>query len=119
MARPMSEPPSPQLPSPQPPPQGNERRGRAAVSPSQIRGPHPGTAFGIAIVIGCFGVADRLINGGRAQFFTAQNARTIAAPTATIVVAALGMTLIIIAGGIDLSAGTALAVCVRPCWHRH
>lgn len=70
-----------------------------------------GPLLALAIVIGCFGVADRLTNGGRAQFFTAQNARTIAAPTATIVVAALGMTLIIIAGGIDLSAGTALALC--------
>ena len=65
----------------------------------------------LAIVIVCFGVANQWKNGSESTFFTAENARTIAAPTATIVVAVLGMTLIVIAGGIDLSAGTALALC--------
>jgi ribose transport system permease protein len=62
-------------------------------------------------VILCFGVASRIVNGSDSQFFTWENARTIATPAAIIVVAALGMTLIIIAGGIDLSAGTGLALC--------
>jgi ribose transport system permease protein len=70
-----------------------------------------GPLLALAIVIACFAVANRWVNGSESTFFTAENARTIAAPTATIVVAALGMTLIIIAGGIDLSAGTALALC--------
>ena len=70
-----------------------------------------GPLLALAIVIVCFGVANQWKNGSESTFFTAENARTIAAPTATIVVAALGMTLIVIAGGIDLSAGTALALC--------
>jgi ribose transport system permease protein len=65
----------------------------------------------LALVIACFGVANQWKNGSDATFFTAQNARTIATPTAIIVVASLGMTLIVITGGIDLSAGTGLALC--------
>jgi len=104
MARPMSE--------PLLPPQGKDQR---SLVPRFRRLKSVGRAVGpllaLAIVVGCFGVADRWKNGERAQFFSALNARTIAAPAATIVVAALGMTLIIIAGGIDLSAGTGLALC--------
>ena len=37
--------------------------------------------------------------------------RTIAVQASPVIVAALGMTVIIIAGGIDLAAGTALALC--------
>src|SRR5690242_7710995 len=70
-----------------------------------------GPLLALTVVIAAFGIADRWKNGDRSQFLTAQNARTIAAPTAIIVVAALGMTVVIIAGGIDLSAGTALAFC--------
>jgi ribose transport system permease protein len=43
-------------------------------------------------------------------FFTAQNGRNILVQAAPVAVAALGMTVIIIAGGIDLSAGTAVAL---------
>ncbi len=43
-------------------------------------------------------------------FLTAHNVRTILVQAAPVAVAALGMTVIIIAGGIDLSAGTALAL---------
>lgn len=49
------------------------------------------------------------IDGG--TFFTPRNNRAVSVPTATVAVAALGMTLVIISGGIDLSAGTALALC--------
>ena len=44
------------------------------------------------------------------RFLSTRNFQNISVQTATIAVAALGMTLIIIAGGIDLSAGTALAL---------
>ena len=57
-----------------------------------------GPLLALAIVIVCFGVANQLKNGSDSTFFTAENARTIAAPTATIVVAALGMTLAFDAG---------------------
>jgi ribose transport system permease protein len=70
-----------------------------------------GPLLALAVVVVCFGAANQWKNGSDATFFTAQNARTIATPTAIIVVASLGMTLIVITGGIDLSAGTGLALC--------
>jgi ribose transport system permease protein len=65
----------------------------------------------LALVVGTFGIADRLKNGDKSTFLTASNVRALASQTDTVVVAALGMTIVIIAGGIDLSAGTALALC--------
>ena len=44
------------------------------------------------------------------NFLTQRNFRVILSQTATVAVAALGMTVVIISGGIDLSAGTALAL---------
>ena len=68
-------------------------------------------------VAGAFAGRDRAVCDGRSWleqgkdvFFTHQNARTIAVQASPVIVAALGMTVIIIAGGIDLAAGTALAL---------
>jgi ribose transport system permease protein len=58
-----------------------------------------------------FSVYDWHLHGARASFWSLGNVQTIAVQTATVAVAALGMTMIIIAGGIDLSAGTALSLC--------
>lgn len=58
-----------------------------------------------------FCVADRAMNGEKASFASSRSFRTVAAQTATVAVAALGMTLIVIAGGIDLSVGTSIALC--------
>ena len=55
--------------------------------------------------------ADQLKNGGKASFATPRSLRTVAAQTATVAVAALGMTVIVIAGGIDLSVGMSIALC--------
>ncbi|HXY35549.1 MAG TPA: ABC transporter permease [Planctomycetaceae bacterium] len=66
-----------------------------------------GPLFALLLVIAVFAVADHWKNGENSQFFTAGNARTVSATVATVFVAALGMTVVIIAGGIDLSAGTA------------
>jgi len=111
----MSEP-SPQSPrnpsSPSPSSQaGAQRHGAPRYQHVKTIGRVLGPLLALAIVIVCFSVANQWKNGSGSTFFTAQNARTIATPTAIIVVAALGMTLIVIAGGIDLSAGTALALC--------
>jgi ribose transport system permease protein len=65
----------------------------------------------LATVVLVFCVADQGINGDKATFHTARSMRTVAAQTATVAVAALGMTVIIIAGGIDLSVGMAIALC--------
>ena len=58
-----------------------------------------------------FAITDQWMNGDKATFLTGRNLTTISSQTATVAVAALGMTVIIIAGGIDLSAGTAIALC--------
>lgn len=69
-----------------------------------------GPFLGLALVVGAFAVGDHLISDDPGHFLTERNFRTIASDTATIVVAGLGMTVIILAGGIDLSAGTMLAL---------
>jgi ribose transport system permease protein len=117
----MSEPPAPQPPAnsssssrPTPPvPTPADKSDEQSHQFQRLRavGRALGPLLALAIVILCFGVANRIVQGSDSTFFTAENARTIATPTAVIVVAALGMTLIVIAGGIDLSAGTALALC--------
>ena len=48
-------------------------------------------------------------DGGR--FLSLRNLQTMLISSAPVVVGALGMTVVIIAGGIDLSAGTAVALC--------
>ncbi len=65
----------------------------------------------LVVVTALFCSADWWINREKASFYTARSMRTVAAQTATVAVAALGMTVIIIAGGIDLSVGTAIALC--------
>ncbi len=68
-----------------------------------------GSFLALAVVVGFFAVADSLQeNSG--NFLSVRNLRTISAQTATVAVAALGMTVVIISGGIDLAAGTALAL---------
>lgn len=69
-----------------------------------------GPFLALAAVILFFVIADWL-KPGADTFWTQQNFLTIAVSTATVAVAALGMTVVIIAGGIDLSAGTAIALC--------
>ncbi len=56
-----------------------------------------------------FAVAEYFVND-ETRFTSVRNLRTMAVQTSTVAVASLGMTIIIIAGGIDLSAGTALAL---------
>ena len=65
----------------------------------------------LILVTVLFCVADRAMNGEKASFATSRSLRTVAAQTATVAVAALGMTIIVIAGGIDLSVGTSIALC--------
>lgn len=76
------------------------------------------SAFGpflaLMLIAVAFSVADELWKrhkGLTPTFATKANAQQILGDSAKISVAALGMTLIIVAGGIDLSAGTAMALC--------
>jgi ribose transport system permease protein len=69
-----------------------------------------GPFLALGLVVAFFGIADRFQADGGA-FLSQRNVRALSVQTATVAVAALGMTAIIIAGGIDLSAGTALSLC--------
>jgi len=69
-----------------------------------------GPFLALVFVVGVFTIADNLqTDGGR--FATLKNAQTVLVQSATVAVAALGMTMIIISAGIDLSAGTTMALC--------
>lgn len=70
-----------------------------------------GPVLSLMAVIFFFAAADLWRTNGDSTFLTKRNLRTVAVQTAMVAVPALGMTLIIVAGGIDLSAGTALALC--------
>ncbi len=68
-----------------------------------------GPLIALAVVFALFAIAD-YATSGEMRFVSLRNLRTMMVQTSTVAVAALGMTVIIIAGGIDLSAGTALAL---------
>jgi ribose/xylose/arabinose/galactoside ABC-type transport system permease subunit len=69
-----------------------------------------GPLLALVLVFTFFAVADWLQpEGGR--FMSLRNLQTMLISSAPVMVAALGMTVVIIAGGIDLSAGTAVALC--------
>src|SRR5919108_1312156 len=69
-----------------------------------------GPLLALALVFLFFAVTDAAQpNGGR--FTSLRNLQTMLVSSAPVVVGALGMTVVIIAGGIDLSAGTAIALC--------
>jgi ribose/xylose/arabinose/galactoside ABC-type transport system permease subunit len=69
-----------------------------------------GLLFALVLVFLFFAVTDALQHGG-GRFVSLRNFQTMLISSAPVVVAALGMTVVIIAGGIDLSAGTAVALC--------
>jgi len=68
-----------------------------------------GPFLAFALVTGGFALADQMQDGG-GGFSSAYNIRQVAASTTVVAIAGLGMTVIILAGGIDLSAGTGLAL---------
>jgi len=63
-----------------------------------------GVLIGLAVVLALFGV---LIGP---QFFRAANLELVARQTVIVCVAALGMTMVIVSGGIDLSVGSVVAL---------
>ena len=68
-----------------------------------------GPLLALLAVVAIFAIADNLQEDG-GTFLSMRNLRVVFAQTAVVAVAALGMTMIIIAGGIDLSAGTGLVL---------
>jgi len=70
-----------------------------------------GPFLGLAFVIGIF----CLISGDPARFLSAANLRIVAAQTVIVAIGAIGMAVIIISGGIDLSPGSAIALTGVVC----
>jgi ribose transport system permease protein len=69
-----------------------------------------GPLLALLLVVGLFAALEPLVTG-RSVFLTADNLRLIAANSSVIGLCALGMTVVIIAGGIDLSVGSGVALC--------
>ncbi|EMI43810.1 ABC transporter permease [Rhodopirellula sp. SWK7] len=69
-----------------------------------------GPMLALLIVVVVFATAE-WITGTEGNFASSSSARLVGVQSVKIGIAALGMTLIIISGGIDLSAGTAAAMC--------
>ena len=67
-----------------------------------------GPLVALFVIMLLFTIADSVL--GEGYFMSARNLRVISSSAALIAVPAFGMTLIIISGGIDLSAGTALTL---------
>ena len=65
-----------------------------------------GPVFGLALVILLFSLSPAV----RAHFFTGINCKIILLQTVIVAIGALGMTMIIISGGIDLSVGSVVAL---------
>ena len=68
-----------------------------------------GPVLALGGLVAIFGVADYL-QDGISTFLTLPNLRKIAVQAAPVLMGALGMTIVIIAGGIDLSVGTLAAL---------
>lgn len=95
-------------------PETNEANQRPAIPSSAVQRLGPvlqslGPLLALILVTIGFAVADQIWGQGR--FSEIRNLRVILVEAAPVAVAALGMTLVIIAGGIDLSAGTASILC--------
>lgn len=65
-----------------------------------------GPLLGLLLVIGLFSLSDEI----RPVFLSGANAKVILTQTVVVGLGALGMTLIIVSGGIDLSAGSVVAL---------
>lgn len=71
--------------------------------------PELSSVFALIMIVAAFAVADHFF--GHGKFLSLRNIRVVTNSAALIAVPALGMTLVIIAAGIDLSAGTAVTLC--------
>lgn len=70
-----------------------------------------GPFFGLLLVIGLFSASSEV----RGYFLTGANFKTILIQTVIVAVGALGMTMIIVSGGIDLSVGSVVALTSVVC----
>ena len=70
-----------------------------------------GPFVGLVLVIAFFAVA----SGAPERYLSAHNLRVVLAQTVIVAIGAIGMTLVIIAGGIDLSVGSVIALSGVVC----
>ncbi len=81
---------------------------------TRISGSALGPFLGLILVFSLFAVGDIVrsnMTGKRVSFLTVSTGQQLLRDSSLTAVAALGMLLIIIAGGIDLSVGTGIALC--------
>jgi ribose transport system permease protein len=79
----------------------NAEKGSSFARVLNIVGPF----FGLLLVVGLFALSPEV----RPHLFTGSNLKIILTQTVVVAIGALGMTMIIVSGGIDLSAGSAVA----------
>jgi ribose transport system permease protein len=68
-----------------------------------------GPLIALMVVVAVFGVLDQIYSKGR--FLTSPNLVVLLSQMSVVAVAALGMTVIILAGGVDLSVGYSVSLC--------
>ncbi len=70
-----------------------------------------GPLVAVICVVAFFAIVDAALHGSAATFWSRQNLQSISVQNAFVAICSLGMLVVIISGGIDLSAGAALALC--------
>ncbi|PWT93750.1 MAG: cyclic nucleotide-binding protein [Blastocatellia bacterium] len=84
------------------------KQGRGFVSPAFLRTQlnRFGPVFGLILVIAVFSI----LTGAPERYLAPKNLRTVLVQTVIVAIGSIGMTMIIISGGIDLSVGSAIAL---------
>jgi ribose transport system permease protein len=85
------------------------KQNRSFVNPAFLRTQlnRFGPLFGLVLVIAIFSI----LTGAPDRYLAPKNLRTVLVQTVIVAIGSIGMTMIIISGGIDLSVGSAIALC--------
>jgi ribose transport system permease protein len=84
------------------------KQNRSFVNPAFLRAQlnRFGPLFGLVLVIAIFS----LLTGAPDRYLAPKNLRTVLVQTVIVAIGSIGMTMIIVSGGIDLSVGSAIAL---------
>src|SRR5215510_3129638 len=85
------------------------KQNRSFVNPAFLRAQlnRFGPLFGLLLVIAIFSI----LTGAPERYLAPKNLRTVLVQTVIVAIGSIGMTMIIVSGGIDLSVGSAIALC--------
>jgi len=85
------------------------KQNRSFINPAFLRTQlnRFGPLFGLVLVIAIFSI----LTGAPERYLAPKNLRTVLVQTVIVAIGSIGMTMIIISGGIDLSVGSAIALC--------